>query len=150
MPLPFPHHYDVALSWKSGDRSEIKSGSRPAIGGGSPPEFDGKDLSRWSPEHLILAALSQCLMLTWISLNRRSAIELKGWESTGSGTLDKTKEGLVFTEFRLKLRLSVPSERVEEARKLVETAKKYCIVANALKTPVSLEVEVSAAEEQAK
>lgn len=149
MPLPFPHHYDVALSWKNGDQSEIRSGARRGIGGGSPPEFDGKDLSRWSPEHLILAALSQCLMLTWISLNRRSAIKLKRWESTGSSALDKTKEGLVFTEFRLKIRLSVPSERVEEARKLVETAKKHCIVANALKTAVSLEVETSAAEEQA-
>jgi organic hydroperoxide reductase OsmC/OhrA len=144
MPMPFPHHYDVALSWKSGDRSEMSSGARPAIGGGSPPEFDGTDLSRWSPEHLILAALSQCLLLTWISLNKRSAIELKGWESTGSSTLDKTKEGLVFTEFRLKVRLSVPADRTEEARKLVETAKKYCIVANSLKTPAALEVEVSA------
>lgn len=145
MPLPFPHHYDVELSWKGGDQSEIRSGARPLIGGGSPPEFDGKDLARWSPEHLILAALSQCLLLTWVSLNKRSAIELKGWESIGSSTLDKTKEGLVFTEFRLKVRLAVPFERVEEARKLVETAKKYCIVANALKTPAALEVDVSPA-----
>lgn len=142
MPAAFPHHYEVALSWKDGDRSEISAGARPKIGGGSPPEFDGADLTRWSPEHLILAALSQCLLLTWIALNKRAAIELKGWQSTGSSTLDKTKEGLVFTEFRLKVTLTVPAARAEEARKLVETSKKYCIVANSLKTPAVLDVTV--------
>lgn len=145
MPHPFPHHYEVALTWTNGDRSDISAGPRPVIGGGSPPEFDGTDPARWSPEHLILAALSQCLLLTWISLNKRSAIELKGWESTGSSTLDKTKEGLVFTEFRLKVRMKVPAERVEDARKLAVTAKKYCIVANSLKTPAELDVDVAAA-----
>jgi organic hydroperoxide reductase OsmC/OhrA len=145
MPKPFPHHYEVTLNWKGGDRSEILSGTRSPIPGGSPPEFDGTDLTRWSPEHLVLAALSQCLMLTWISLNKRSAIELKSWESTGSSTLDKTKEGLVFTEFRLKVKLTVPAGREDEARRLVETSKKYCIIANSLKTPAALEVEVAAA-----
>ena len=145
MPHPFPHHYEIALSWEQGDQSDITAGARPPIGGGSPPEFDGVDPTRWSPEHLILAALSQCLMLTWISLNKRSAIPLVAWESTGSSTLDKTKEGLVFTEFRLKVLLKVPAERVDEARKLVETAKKYCIIANALKTPTVLDATVEAA-----
>lgn len=145
MPAAFPHHYQVALSWKDGDRSELSAGGRPVIGGGSPPEFDGTDLARWSPEHLLLAAVSQCLMLTWIALNKRSAIALKGWESAGTSTLDKTKEGLVFTEFRLKVALKVPAERVDEARKLLETAKKHCIVANALKTPVTLDASVVAA-----
>ncbi|MFI5346484.1 MAG: OsmC family protein [Elusimicrobiota bacterium] len=145
MPHPFPHHYEVALSWEQGDQSAITAGARPSIGGGSPPEFDGTDPTRWSPEHLILAALSQCLLLTWISLNKRAAIPLKGWEATGASTLDKTQEGLIFTEFRLKINLKVPAERVDEARKQLETAKKYCIVANALKTPVSLDASVEAA-----
>lgn len=145
MPAPFPHRYETALSWKHGDQSEMTAGPRPAIGGGSPPEFDGTDLSRWSPEHLILAALAQCLMLTWISLNKRSAIPLKGWDSTASSVLDKTKEGLIFTELKVRVKLSVPAERVEEARKLLDTAKKYCIIANALKTPVALDATVEAA-----
>ena len=142
MPAPFPHHYAVALSWTSGDQSEITAGSRPPIPGGPPAEFDGTDLSRWSPEHLVLAALSQCLMLTWIALNKRAAIPLQGWNSEGASTLDKTAAGLVFTEFRLKIRLSVTAERVEEARRLLDAAKKHCIVANSLKTPVTLEASV--------
>jgi organic hydroperoxide reductase OsmC/OhrA len=145
MPHPFPHHYEVALEWtKDGDKSQITAGERAPIAGGSPPEFDGTDLSRWSPEHLILAALSQCLFLTWVSLNKRSAIPLLSWKGSGASTLDKTREGLVFSELKVGVKMSVPAERIEEARKLLDTAKKYCIIANSLKTPTTLEAEVVA------
>lgn len=144
MPAAFPHQYEVSLKWTDSDRSDITAGDRPAIGGGSPPQFDGQDLSRWSPEHLLLAALGQCLMLTWISLNKRSAIPLKGWESKASSTLDKTREGLVFTALKVHIRLNTDADRVEEARRLLLTAKKYCIIANSLKTPVDSEFEVVA------
>ncbi len=144
MPAPFPHRYETSLTWKEADRSELIAGDRPKIGGGSPPEFDGEDPTRWSPEHLILAALGQCLMLTWISLNKRSGIPLKSWDSAAASVLDKTREGLVFTSLSIRVRLATSADRIDEARRLLETAKKYCIIANALKTPVSLEAEVVA------
>src|SRR5687768_11468536 len=101
MPKPFPHNYDVDLAWKSGDESEIVSAQRPAIVAGPPLQFDGADDAHWSPEHLVLAALAQCFMLTWIALNKRSQIPLKGWTSKGESVLDKTKDGLVFTSFKI-------------------------------------------------
>jgi organic hydroperoxide reductase OsmC/OhrA len=83
-------------------------------------------------------------MLTWISLNKRSGIPLKSWHATGHSTLDKTTAGLVFTALKVKVSMAVPAERVDEARKLLDTAKKYCIIANALKTPCDLEAIVTA------
>ena len=144
MTQPFPHRYETALTWKGGDRGEIAAGPRPVIAGGPPPEFAGTDPALWSPEHLILAALSQCFLLTWLALNKRSAIELKSWASTSESVLDKTATGVAFTSFKLKVRVEVPAARLEETRKLLETTKKYCIVANSLKTPVELEAEVLA------
>ncbi|MCM2303420.1 MAG: OsmC family protein [Elusimicrobia bacterium] len=145
MPQPFPHHYEVSLAWKGGETSEISSGPRPSLPGGPPAQFDGVDETRWSPEHLVLAALAQCLMLTWISLNKRSQIPLKAWESKGESVLEKTKEGLVFTSFKLSVALKTDAGRIDEARRLLETAKKYCIIANSLKTPPTLEAVVEAA-----
>ncbi|MDE2491258.1 MAG: OsmC family protein [Elusimicrobia bacterium] len=146
MPHPFPHRYQVSLSWKEADLSEIASGARPPIGGGSPPEFDGSDPSRWSPEHLLLAALTQCLMLTFLALaKRKPGLELKGWDASGESVLEKTKEGLVFTSFKVSVRAKVPTGFEDEAKRLIESSKRYCIVANALKTPSTLEAEVSAA-----
>lgn len=145
MPHPFPHAYEVDLSWVSGETSAIASGPRSIIPGGPPAQFDGTDESRWSPEHLILAALSQCFMLTWISLNKRSQIPLKGWESKAESVLDKTKDGLVFTSFKISVTMKTSAERVDEARRLLDTAKKYCIIANSLKTPATLDAVVEAA-----
>lgn len=142
MPHPFPHHYEVSLIWKGGETSELSSGPRPVLPGGPPAQFDGTDETRWSPEHLVLAALAQCLMLTWISLNKRSQIPLKGWESKGESVLEKTKEGLVFTSFKLSVTLKTDPERVDEARRLLDSAKKYCIIANSLKTAPTLEAIV--------
>lgn len=142
MPHPFPHHYEVSLIWKGGETSELSSGPRPVLPGGPPAQFDGTDETRWSPEHLVLAALAQCLLLTWITLNKRSQIPLKGWESKGESVLEKTKEGLVFTSFKLSVTLTTDAERIEEARRLLDTAKKYCIIANSLKTAPTLEATV--------
>lgn len=145
MPQPFPHHYEVSLTWKGGETSDISSGPRPVLPGGPPAQFDGTDETRWSPEHLILSALAQCLMLTWVALNKRSQIPLKGWESKGESVLEKTKEGLVFTSFRLSVTLKTEESRIDEARRLLDSAKKYCIIANSLKTPTTLEAVVVAA-----
>lgn len=145
MPQPFPHHYEVNLSWKGGETSDITSGPRSVIPGGPPAQFDGTDETRWSPEHLVLTALAQCLMLTWISLNKRSQIPLKGWESKGESVLEKTKEGLVFTSFKITVTLKTDADRIDEARRLLDTAKKYCIIANSLKTAATLEAVVVAA-----
>jgi organic hydroperoxide reductase OsmC/OhrA len=93
----------------------------------------------------VLAALAQCFMLTWIALNKRSQIPLKSWESTGESVLDKTKDGLVFTSFKISVTLKTDAARVEEARKLLDLAKKHCIIANALKTPATLDAVVEAA-----
>ena len=84
-------------------------------------------------------------MLTWVSMNKRSQIPLKGWESKGESVLEKTKEGLVFTSFKLSVALKTDAARVDEARKLLETAKKYCIIANSLKTAPTLDAVVEAA-----
>jgi organic hydroperoxide reductase OsmC/OhrA len=49
----------------------------------------------------------------------------------------------------LRVRIEVPPDRLEDARKILETAKKYCIVSNSLKRPVEVEAEIQAAPVQA-
>jgi organic hydroperoxide reductase OsmC/OhrA len=141
---PFPHHYQATLNWEGGSRGALSSGSRPVLVGGPPPEFDGEP-GWWSPEHLLLSAANLCLMTTYMALARKVGLEIASYRSQAEGVLDKTKEGLVFTRIGLRVEIQAPPERLEEARRLAETAKKYCIVSNALKRPVELEAEVKAA-----
>ncbi len=144
MPAHFPHHYDVSLAWTGERGAVLSAGPRPPLAGGAPPQFDGSD-AHWSPEHLLLSALGLCLLTTFQSLTRRHPLALRAYESRVEGVLDKTSEGLVFTSIVEHVRVQVAPDEVERAQGLLQTAKKHCLVANALRVPVELDAEVTAA-----
>jgi organic hydroperoxide reductase OsmC/OhrA len=145
MPHPFPHRYQVSLDLTGADKNEIRADGKAVLFGGSPPQFDGTDPSRWSPEHLLLASLTQCLTLTFVALAKRPGIVPVSWHADAESVLEKTKEGLVFTSYLVKIKTSVPADKVDETKRLLTLIKKYCIVSNALKVPATVESEVSAA-----
>lgn len=141
MTQPFPHRYEATLVWEGGSRGALSSGQKPILVGGPPPEFDGEP-GWWSPEHLLLSSANLCLMTTYMVLARKSGVEIGGYRSVAEGVLEKTKEGIVFTRIVLRVSIVAPPSRVEDARTLVESAKKYCIVSNSLKRPVEVEATV--------
>lgn len=139
MNAPFPHHYEVQLAGEAGPRGMLRAGPRPPLEGGAPPEFGGDD-ERWSPEHLLLASASLCLMSTFAAVAAKSALEYSGYESVAQGTLDKTPEGLRFT--RILIKATVKAADGEKAGRMLELAKKHCIVSNSLRQPVELQAQV--------
>jgi organic hydroperoxide reductase OsmC/OhrA len=143
MPSPLPHHYDVRVLAENGS-ARLVGGRRPDIVGGPPPEFDGRD-EWWSPEHLLLSAVGLCLMTTFQSFAARAALPVAGYESRVEGVLDKTAAGLAFTSIRVAVDLRVADGERARAEKLLESAKRHCIISNALKTAVEVETLVSAA-----
>jgi len=143
MASPFPHHYDVQVS--SGSAGAILAGGRrPEIVGGPPPEFDGRP-EWWSPEHLLLSAAGLCLMTTFQAFAARAGLRLEGYESRVDGVLDKTAAGLAFTSIAITVDLRVAEADRTRAEPLLQSAKRHCIVANSLKTPVALHIVVLAA-----
>lgn len=141
MNAPFPHRYEVTLSSAGGSQGTLNSGSRPALAGGPPPEFGGDEL-RWSPEHLLLASANLCFMTTFAAIAAKSKLDYAGYESRAEGVLDKTPEGLRFT--RIALRVAVSGADSEKTLRLLELAKKHCIVSNSLRVPVEVEAAVAA------
>lgn len=141
---PFPHRYEVRLRRDEGARGTLSSDGRPPLEGAPPPEFDGPP-GLWSPEHLLLASASLCLMSTFLAVAGKSRLEVAGYESRAEGTLDKGAEGLVFTRILLKVAVTAAAAEREKALRLLDTAKRHCIVSNSLKRPVELEAEFRAA-----
>lgn len=137
MTAPFPHHYDVGLRWNGARQGTLSAPPRPGLVAGPPPQFDGQE-DWWSPEHLLLASVNLCLMTTFLALADRAKVRILAYDCRASGTLDKMPQGLVFTEITLKPVLRAGPGDQERAEALLQTAKKYCIVSNSLKTPVSL------------
>ena len=136
MNAPFPHHYEVNLASAGGLLGKLSAGQRPPLSGGSPPEFGGDDQS-WSPEHLLLGSVSLCLMTTFAAITAKSKLDYSAYESRAEGILDKTPEGLRFT--RVTLTVTARTSDAERAARLLDMAKKHCIVSNSLRVPVEIE-----------
>lgn len=142
MPAPFPHHYEVDLSWEAERRGTLAAPPRPALSGGPPPEFDG-EAGSWSPEHLLLASVNLCQMTTFFAVAERARLRVVGYRSRAEGTLDRGEAGIAFTRITLHIELKV-AEDAARGEQLLHTAHRHCIVANSLKTPVALSVSVTA------
>lgn len=142
MATTFPHRYEVKLSWPGQGTAVLEAAARPPIEGGAPPEFGGRD-SWWSPEHLLLSSLSLCLMTTFEALARKARLPVLGYACRAEAVLDRTQTGLAFTGLGLRVDVEVAAGDEERTRALLASAKKHCLVANALAIPVTLDVAVA-------
>jgi organic hydroperoxide reductase OsmC/OhrA len=140
MSSPTPHHYRAHLV-QEGQHAVLSSGVRPPIIGGPPPEFGGSP-AWWSPEHLLLSAANLCFLATFRSLAQRGGLTLDAYESDVEGILDRTPAGLAFVSVDLRVSVRVATGQAPLAERLLQTAKRHCIVANSLKTPIRLETSV--------
>jgi organic hydroperoxide reductase OsmC/OhrA len=82
------------------------------------------------------------LLTTVQALAARARVPIGDDTSRAQGTLDKTAAGLAFTEIGVTIELAVAEEDRSRMEALVESAKKHCIVSNALKVPVTVKAEV--------
>jgi organic hydroperoxide reductase OsmC/OhrA len=141
MATTFPHHYELKLSWPGWGGATLEEGRRPPIEGGAPSQFGGRD-SWWSPEHLLLGSLSLCLMTTFEAFARKAQLPIFGYSCRAESTLDRTAAGLAFTSLGLRVEVEVGPGDEDRASGLLASARKHCLVTNALAVPVSLDVKV--------
>ncbi len=141
MTARFPHHYEVKLSSPRQGGAELYAAAAPPILAGAPMEFGGRD-TWWSPEHLLLSSLSLCLQTTFEAIAAKARLTVRRYECEAKATLDRTEAGLVFTEIRLHVDIEVSPEDAERAPKLLASAKKHCLIANALRPVVTVDLSV--------
>jgi organic hydroperoxide reductase OsmC/OhrA len=84
-------------------------------------------------------------MSTFRVFLHRQPFQVRRYSSLVKGILDKTAAGIAFTSIVLEVEFEAPAAHIEEAKRLLENAKRHCIVANALKTPVDLRIVAHAA-----
>jgi organic hydroperoxide reductase OsmC/OhrA len=140
MPVPFPHRYSTSLCRTYSSRERIETPPRLELHGGPSPELDG-DVDAWSPEHMLLSSLGLCMLTTFEAFAARDRLELLAWNARVSGTVEQTPEGPMFTSIVLELDIEL-SGNVDQVEATLEEAKRYCLVANALRVPVVIETEV--------
>ena len=139
---PLPHYYDAHLSGGPAGYAQVFAPGVPELSIAAPTEFDGPG-DAWSPEHLLLAAVETCFLLTLRTVARLSKIEFVRAEVNASGTVDRRDRVTRFTDIVLRARVIVPARTDrEKALEVIEKAEKNCLISSSLATPVRLEAEI--------
>lgn len=138
----FPHRYLAAATGRPATSIETSSPGLANIEANTPPEFDGPG-GLWSPETMLTGAVANCLILTWRSIASFNSVEWLDIKVAAVGVLDRVERVTRFTEFQLKVTLTVPAgSEAEKVEKLMHKAEAACLVTNSLNAEINLELEL--------
>jgi len=123
------------------DKKGVLVMGEDSLGVATPPEFGGHE-GFVSPEDLFVASANVCFVVTFAGMCTRSGIELDDFRCEAEGILEK-KDMWIFTRITLTPHIKSKAGR-EKIEKVLENAKKNCLVANSMKCEVVFgEIEIS-------
>jgi organic hydroperoxide reductase OsmC/OhrA len=148
------HSFSVALSW-TGNRGTGTSGYRDfgrdhvvtldgkhAIEGSAARAFHG-DLERWNPEELLIAALSQCHLLSYLYVAVQNGIVVESYTDAAVGTLVTAADGSGrFTEVILSPVVTISAGDPAVAARIHADANRLCFIASSVNFPVRHEPNI--------
>ncbi len=152
------HRYALSTTW-TGNRGTGTSGYReydrsatisiagkPDLLASSDKPFRG-DPSRWNPEDLLLAALSECHLLSYLHACVQAGVVVIAYEDDATGTMvEDGRGGGAFTEVVLRPRVTVAEATMTDAALAAHTqAHAWCFIANSVNFPVRHEPVVTVA-----
>ena len=141
----FPHHYTVKVSAQQQGSVAVEAPNLPLIRSAPPVEFGGPG-DQWSPETLFVAAIADCLILSFRAIARASKFEWHELICDAEGTLDRIDSVTRFTHVVLQATLRVPAGvDTARAQRLLEKAEQTCLVTNSLTAECRLEARVQVA-----
>lgn len=139
---PLPHDYEVDLSGAPTGYATLSAPGLPDLTAAPPPEYDGPG-DAWSPEHLLLAAVSACFLFTFRASARASQVEFIDVDVHTSGTTAKVEGVVRFTDIAVHATVMSPAGTdVERLRRAIDKAAAHCLVSASLTTPVRVEADV--------
>jgi organic hydroperoxide reductase OsmC/OhrA len=149
------HTYDLTVTW-TGDQGQgtadyrsyardhvVSAEGRPDLAGSADPTFRGDD-TRWNPEQLLVAALSQCHMLWYLHLCATNDVVVTSYVDHAHGEMRTHKDGSgEFTSVVLRPEVVVAEPAmVERAVALHADAPTLCFIARLVNFPVTHEPTV--------
>ncbi len=138
------HFYEVNIAW-SHDRQGMMcspelsavSPSAGCIEVATPPEFPKGMPGIWSPEHLFTAAVSSCLMTTFLAIAENSKLEFVSFQCGSKGKLEQREGKFLMTEVQLFPVVTIRDEKDRErAMRILQKAEANCLISNSVKSTV--------------
>jgi len=134
--------YETTVVWKAAKEGKLHAGGNPEVCVAAPPDFGGPH-NDWSPEQLLAGAAGAGLMTSALYYLERAGVDLRSYMSNATVTIDKTGEGVAFTEVLVEISMAVADEGdMKKARNAVLCAEKTCPISKALQCQVRVHADV--------
>lgn len=142
----YPHIYVVSAAGAAEGHVTVASEGVSELPTMPPVEFGGPG-GFWSPESLLVAAVANCLILSFRGTARASRLDWTSLACDVHGELDRVDRVTRFVSFRISAELVVPAgTKVEKALRLLEKAEQTCLITNSLHADTHLEASVRVAD----
>lgn len=150
------HHYALTATW-TGDLGTGTSGYRtysrdvtlsvegkPDVLASADKPFRG-DPARWNPEDLLLGALSQCHLLSYLHACVTAGVVVTSYRDEATGVMrENGRNGGSFTEVMLRPQVTVAdASMLAAAERAHEDAHEWCFIAQSMNFPVRHEAVVT-------
>ena len=149
------HRYALTVRWTGnlGDGTasyrgysrdhDVEIPGLPVLRGSADPTFHG-DRNRYNPEQLLLAALSQCHMLSFLHVAVKHGVVVTAYEDRAEGLMRTNRDGSgQFESVTLRPRVTLAAPAAEELmEELHAGANSVCFIARSVNFPVLHEPSV--------
>jgi len=147
------HSYEVAVEWQGnrgtgtsdyrsyGREHTASAAGKHAIEGSADRAFRG-DTARWNPEELLLVALSQCHMLSYLHVAAAHGVVVTAYTDSATGVMEQTSDGgghFVSATLHPRVTIDGGQADAELAATLHAEASAKCFIAASVNFPVGHE-----------
>lgn len=139
-----PHFYNVDVNWNTDRKGvmcspELNRDAGSCIEVATPPEFPKGIPGIWSPEHLFTAAVSSCLMTTFLSIAENSKLAFTGFSCKSKGKLEQLDGKYMMSEILLEPTVTITEEKDRErAERVLQKSEAACLISNSVKSKITM------------
>ncbi|KKM02022.1 hypothetical protein LCGC14_1788600 [marine sediment metagenome] len=142
------HFYNVTTNWENSRKGivcspELNEQNGICIEVATPPEFPKGMAGIWSPEHLFVAAVSGCLMTTFLAIAENSKLDFASFSCKAKGKLERVDGSLIMSEVFLDPTVVIHNEvQKDKAMRIVKKAENACLITNSITSKITMEITI--------
>jgi len=147
-----PHYYNVNVNWNTERKGimcspELTRQQGSCIEVATPPEFPKGIPGIWSPEHLFTAAVSSCLMTTFLSIAENSKLIFIDFSCESKGKLEQVEGKYLMTEIILEPTVTIANEKDKDrTERVLQKSEAACLISNSVKSKITMNLKVKIIE----
>lgn len=148
------HHFAISTEWTGnrgtgtsdyrayGREHVVTAEGKHPIEGSSDRVFRG-NAERWNPEEMLIAALSQCHLLSYLHVAASHGVVVTAYTDAATGTMEQTSNGGGhFTSVTLRPTVTIAGGDAALALELHHEASEKCFIAASVNFPVGHEPKI--------